>query len=274
MPLYHIDDTPIIIEGVHGDYAKGHIVQDYDPIPHPGRNCAYLRPCYIAKGHGLLAHGNTLLEARETLEAKWRRGLKEKTERQEEEALEAGLEASDLEVTGTINGHDYVDLGLSVKWATCNLGASSPGDYGDYYAWGETSIKSIYTSDNNRSAHVEFDIGGFHDLDAACANWGGTWRMPTQDEMKALCDKCAWRETTQGDKKGYQVTGPNGDRIFLPFAGERRLSSSLVGESGTYRTSTPVFESSFSYTLTFYSSYRDVSGNLRDDGYSIRPVSE
>uniref|UniRef100_UPI0025B2398C PEGA domain-containing protein n=2 Tax=uncultured Muribaculum sp. TaxID=1918613 RepID=UPI0025B2398C len=84
----------------------------------------------------------------------------------------------------TINGHEYVDLGLSVKWAACNVGASSPEDYGNYYAWGETATKAEYTESNSKTyGKTMGDISGNPQYDAARANWGGTWRLPTKAEF-------------------------------------------------------------------------------------------
>ena len=95
-----------------------------------------------------------------------------------------------------INGHEYVDLGLSVKWATCNVGASKPEDYGNDYAWGETSTKSSYTSDSSKTYGKQMnDIKGNSQYDAARANWGGTWRLPTGAELEELKNKCTWRWT-------------------------------------------------------------------------------
>lgn len=120
----------------------------------------------------------------------------------------------------TINGHKYVDLGLSVVWATCNVGSSSPEDYGNYYAWGETSTKSRYTKENSKTAGISLDdIGGDSKYDAARANWGATWRLPTKTEMEELKDECEWTWTTINGHSGYKVTGPSGQSIFLPTAG-------------------------------------------------------
>ena len=178
----------------------------------------------------------------------------------------------------SVNGHEYVDLGLSVKWATCNVGASSPEDYGNYYAWGETVTKSSYgDSKTYGKSSYNYDIGGNSSLDAARANWGGTWRLPTKAEAQELKDKCSWTWTTQGGKKGYKVTGPSGRSIFLPAAGFRHASLlSRAGSDGFYWTSTPCEGSAEStYFLGFADSYRDVIwGGLRFYGSSVRPVSK
>ena len=125
-----------------------------------------------------------------------------------------------------INGHEYVDLGLSVKWATCNVGANKPEDYGDYFAWGETETKSSYRENNSITYGKNYsDIGGRSRYDAARANWGGTWRLPTKAELEELENKCTWKWTTQNGVNGYKVTGPNSKSLFLPAANIRSGSS-------------------------------------------------
>ncbi len=177
------------------------------------------------------------------------------------------------------NGHEYVDLGLpsGLKWATCNVGASSPSEYGDYYAWGETSTKSEYTRSNSKTYGDSSygNIGGNYSTDAARANWGGTWRLPSESECEELKDCCTWTWTTQGGSNGYKVKGPNGNTIFLPAAGYR-LSTSLylAGEWGDCWSSTPYSGSYGAYSLGFNSSGRVVDWNYRYYGRSVRPVSE
>ena len=117
------------------------------------------------------------------------------------------------------NGHAYIDLGLSVKWATYNVGADSPDEYGDYYAWGETATKSSYYAKNCTTWEQEVgDISGTLQYDAATAKWGGSWRMPSLEEFNELQNNCTWEWTTLGDVKGYKVTSNiNGNTIFLRF---------------------------------------------------------
>ena len=177
-----------------------------------------------------------------------------------------------------IHGHDYVDLGLSVMWATCNVGASSPEGYGDYYAWGETSVKSSYTADNCSTYKKSLsDIGGDSSTDAARANWGGSWRMPTAEEFQELLDNCNWTWTTLNGKAGYEVVSEkNGNSIFLPAAGGR-LGTSLYGAGsyGRYWGSSPISSDAYlAYALGFGSGYHGVDGYGRYGGHSVRPVSE
>ncbi|MBO7256936.1 MAG: DUF1566 domain-containing protein, partial [Bacteroidales bacterium] len=178
-----------------------------------------------------------------------------------------------------INGYKYVDLGLpsGLKWATCNVGADSPEEYGDFYAWGEIETKSEYIEDNSKTDGKSMsDISGNAAYDVARAKWGGSWRLPTKKELEELESKCTWEWTIQNGKEGYKVTGPNGNSIFLPAAGFRYESSLYcVGECGSYWSSTP-YESSddYAYSLDFSSFYHDVAWFDRLQGRSVRPVSE
>ncbi len=193
--------------------------------------------------------------------------------------------------TGSENGYEYVDLGLSVKWATCNVGATKPEDYGDYFAWGETEPKSTYdwstykycngsyntlTKYNNSSSYGTVDNKTTLDLidDAARANWGGSWRMPTKAEQDELRNNCTWTWTTQNGVNGYKVTGTNGNSIFLPAAGCRYVSSlSSAGSGGDYWSSSLYTVSpSVAYYLYFYSSGVDWDYSTRYYGQSVRPV--
>lgn len=197
-----------------------------------------------------------------------------------------------------INGHEYVDLGLSVKWATCNVGASSPSDYGSYFAWGETSTKSEYTWVNYkfRSSGDSYDNVTFWKYntksekgtvdskttldrsdDAARANWGGSWRMPTRAEQDELRRNCTWTWKSMGGHNGYKVTSKkNGNSIFLPAAGYRDGSSlNDAGSRGCCWSSSLNADSPFSaYILYFNSSFVVWTGNHRYFGQSVRPVTE
>lgn len=178
---------------------------------------------------------------------------------------------------GTLNGYEWVDLGLSVRWATCNVGASSPSDYGNYYAWGETKNKSSYTEGNSKTYNVVMpDISGEPKYDAATANWGVGWRMPTKEEFEELLDKCNWQWSSQGGRNGYKVTGPTGNSIFLPAAGGR-IGTSLyrAGDFGRYWSSTPNGSNALNACyLFFYSGSHRVAWSYRYSGQSVRPVSD
>ncbi|MCD8266527.1 MAG: DUF1566 domain-containing protein [Prevotellaceae bacterium] len=164
-----------------------------------------------------------------------------------------------------------------MKWATCNVGASSPSDYGDYFAWGETSTKSSYTEANSKTYGVSMgDIAGNSSYDAARAKWGGTWRLPTKAEIDELVSKCKWEWTTMGGNKGYKVTGSNGNSIFLPAAGwHYGASLSGTGECGFSWSSTPdESNTGRAYHLDFGSDNFDGGWDRRSFGFSVRPVSE
>ena len=192
-----------------------------------------------------------------------------------------------------VNAHECVDLGLSVKWATCNVGADSPEDYGDYFAWGEVESKTTYDwstykygLDYNKltkySSKSRYGKDGFTDSktvldpedDAATANWGGAWRMPTKAERDELLNNCRWDWTTQNGVNGYKVTGPNGNSIFLPAAGHMSEGAlRYAGLRGYYWSSSLDTDNLGSAYYVYFSSdklYRDY-----DDccyGLSVRPV--
>jgi hypothetical protein len=204
------------------------------------------------------------------------------------------------------NGHEYVDLGLpsGTKWATMNVGADSPEDYGDYFAWGETTPKSTYNfssykwmtsgmssvegvnkytfADGVTSGVWYNSYGNFIgdnkttlDLsdDAANASWGGSWRMPTNAELEELIDNCTCTWTTQNGVNGYKVTSKtNGNSIFLPAAGLRDGSDlNVAGSVGCYWSSSLYYASYYVYALGFNSD--EVQwGAYRIQGLSVRPV--
>ena len=189
------------------------------------------------------------------------------------------------------NGHEYVDLGLSVKWATMNVGANAPEGYGDYFAWGETKPKDYYDwstykwcegSARTMTKYCTKSYFGTVDNktvlemsdDAARANWGGTWRMPTIDEIKELLDNCHWEWTTRNDVNGFKVTGPNGASVFLPAAGYRWHDSLDNSGYGLYWSSSlyPSLDDD-AYYLSFDSGGAYWNSNYyRYGGHSVRAV--
>ena len=207
------------------------------------------------------------------------------------------VENPDIPQTGN---HEYVDLGLSVKWATCNVGATKPEEYGDYFAWGETQPKSIYdwstykwcngsyntlTKYNNRSSYGTVDNKTTLELsdDAARANWGGSWRMPTDAELTELREQCTWTGTTQNGVYGYKVTskksGYTNKSIFLPAAGCRKFSSLYyAGSYGNYWSSSLYTD----YPYALYDAWYVGFGSdgvfrgieYRYSGFSVRPVCQ
>ena len=175
---------------------------------------------------------------------------------------------------------EAVDLGLSVKWAPWNVGASAPEEYGGYYAWGETVEKTTYTESsyqyykNDGYVDIGSEIGGTS-YDVAHVKWGGDWCMPTNEEMKELVDKCTWEYTAVDGVTGAIVTGPNGNSIFLPAAGYKMWSEVYSdGEMGYYWTGTSGEEKDEANQLALNTEieYSVVYAFSRHEGYPIRPV--
>lgn len=199
-----------------------------------------------------------------------------------------------------INGHEYVDLGLSVKWATCNIGANKPEEYGCYFAWGEVSPKNSYTELNYKHVKlgkkifnvfkseilldnsIDFDmfdnIGqniSISKYDAAKINWESSWRLPTEKECEELVKRCQWIWTSLNGKAGYKIIGPNGNSLFLP-AGGWRISTLHrdVGSYGEYWTSTQGNGTTYAYCIHFKNGQYLVNLLNRHHGYNIRPVAD
>lgn len=175
-----------------------------------------------------------------------------------------------------VNGHEYVDLGLSVKWATCNVGATRPEQYGNFFAWGETAPKSSYTKNNSKTHAVKVgNIGGREEYDAARALWGKSWRMPTSEESQELIDKCTWKEIYVQGVKGVNVTGPSGKSIFLPYAniqaGDYRDGG--IGDEASYSISTEYDgRNTDANRLNCFNEHSMISRTERYYGLPIRPV--
>lgn len=202
-----------------------------------------------------------------------------------------------------------IDLGLTVKWAECNLGASTPEKYGDYFAWGE--VEPYYSSQDPLTwkdgksgynwASYKWANGDYNKLtkycqadntyywdgegepdgktvldyedDAAHVILGGKWRMPTRAEQDDLRTKCTW--TWDNTKNGYTITGTNGNSIFLPAAGLRGYADLVDAGSWGYYWSSSLGESSDgAYGLLFYSSRMGWRLGYRYDGFTVRPVTE
>lgn len=167
-----------------------------------------------------------------------------------------------------------VDLGLSVKWASCNVGANSPEDYGDYFAWGEIEPKKKYT-DGTYTYHDNPVTLPYY-ADAAHANWGGSWRMPTKAEWMELVMECTWEWSNFKGVEGYIVRSEsNGNSIFLPAAGYR-IDSSLYG-AGLYGdywlSSLKTDDPYYAFEMFFGSDNSSYWGNyFRYFGHSVRPV--
>ena len=126
---------------------------------------------------------------------------------------------------------EYVDLGLSVKWATMNIGAERITDHGGYYAWGETKVKSSYNTHNYEYPGYIGDISGT-EYDVAYSQWGSQWCMPTVEQIYELLVNTEHKWTTYQGVNGYKFTGSNGESIFIPAAGYITDSRMLANEVG------------------------------------------
>ena len=196
---------------------------------------------------------------------------------------------------GIENGYYYVDLGLpsGLKWAACNVGATKPEEYGNYYAWGETEPKTTYdwstykwcngssstlTKYNTSSSYGTVDNKTVLELedDAASANWGGAWRMPTDAEWTELRTNCTWTWTTLNGVNGYEVEGTNGNSIFLPAAGYRVdvdwYDAGRYGRGYCWSSSLDTDYPNYAWDVCFGSGRVDRNGNYRFCGQSVRPV--
>ena len=188
---------------------------------------------------------------------------------------------------GTINGYEYVDLGLpsGLKWATCNVGASSPEDIGSYFAWGETYTKNIYSwktdshnlGDNMSWRNIGTDITGTS-YDVARKKWGSTWRLPKASEIKELRTYCTCSEAIQNGVNGYLVTGPNGNSIFFPRTGYYEDSSKTSPEATLFWTGTmsTTYSNYYGTAINMYIKYNQFESGwtrCRSDGLTVRPVS-
>ncbi|MDY3848128.1 MAG: hypothetical protein SOZ58_07405 [Prevotella sp.] len=185
-----------------------------------------------------------------------------------------------------------VDLGLSVKWASFNVGAEYKAtEYGNYVAWGETESKELYSIytykwfDSALGSYTKYCIDNTmgtpdyrsvldKDDDIAHVKWSGKWRMPTQSEMRELITKCQWKWGEQDGVKGYTVTGTNGNSIFLPTGDYRRSAQSGIDDNfGYYWTSTTgVGSTSYCLLLNGYEQREIVALEIREMGCLVRPV--
>ncbi len=193
--------------------------------------------------------------------------------------------------------HEYVDLGLpsGTLWATCNIGADTPEGYGDYFAWGETQPKDAYDWSTYQYCNGSYNMltkycnnssygyNGFTDNlttllpedDAATANWGNDWRMPTKDDWQELIQNSSITWVSQNGVNGFRFTGSNGNSVFFPAAGTYNGSNpGIAGNNGFYSSSSLHTDNSNSaWRLYFRSDYYQLGGSYgRYGGHSIRAV--
>ena len=217
----------------------------------------------------------------------------------EVETKKAELEAekSQTSTTGYASGHEWVDLALpsGTLWATCNVGASKPESYGDYYAWGETKTKSVYDWETYKYANgddyhkltkyccnSENGDNGFTDNlttlqagdDPAASNWGGGWQTPSKAQWDELLSNTTNEWTTQNGVMGRLFTSKkNGQRIFLPAAGYRSGRENMSASSGDYWSRSLSTDSpNDAWSLYIHSHDCSLKQLWRDSGRSVRPV--
>ena len=196
------------------------------------------------------------------------------------------------------NGHEYVDLGLpsGTLWATCNIGATKPEEYGNYYAWGETEPKDNYEVDTYKYANKnlfelttycilkESGYNGFTDNltelqgsdDPAAANWGGGWRTPSKTQWDELVANTTHQWTTRGGKKGMLYTSKkNGQTLFLPAAGGRDDNLYADGTDGFYWSRSLDAHKNDPWFFMINTMFDDAlisASREREIGHSVRPV--
>ena len=178
-----------------------------------------------------------------------------------------------------VSPESVADMGTGVKWARCNIGASSPEEFGDYYAWGETKTKDVYSKETytyyNNGKYVDLgkDISGTA-FDVAHVKLGGTWRMPTKEEWEKLSKDCQWWETKYNGIYGYLVISrSNNNSIFLPYAGYRE-NSSCNDYDGYYYWSSSLDENDYSCGMYFGNGVDCNNSKYRYYGMPIRAVCE
>ena len=183
--------------------------------------------------------------------------------------------------TGTLNGHDWVDLRLpsGTRWATCNVDATSPEKPGKHYSWGETAAKNQYVAENTKTYNKKMDdIAGNPTYDVATQKWGKGWRMPTEMELRELLNYCYDRYVQKGGRWGREFTSTkNKMSIFLPATGSRDGAKlEEANGCGLYWTSTPYTDNfnNGAHMYTFGAANGEPSIGERYTGFAIRPVAD
>ena len=178
------------------------------------------------------------------------------------------------------NHPHMIDLGLpsGTKWACCNLGTSTPEQSGNYYRWGETNPFKEWDTDATypyKNVDIGNNIAGTK-YDAATANWGASWRMPTENQMKELMDNCTYKWTTLNGIKGAKVTGRKDGTIFFPASGYRNCSNASLDNVGSYGYywSASADNSNYGHGLYFGSGYWRWGYDNRASGYPVRAVAK
>lgn len=191
---------------------------------------------------------------------------------------------------GYVNGHGYIDLGLpsGTLWATCNIGASHPEEYGNYYAWGETVIKDKYSYKESKLGGVHIDkINGIKNYDAASYEWGSEWELPSEVELIELIKYCDFKEIAIQNVKGILLTGKNGKNIFIPKGGVCDYGENKpwgIGEKCQLWTGTANYkyhgndypghpDDFYSTAFNHFAGHvKEIGPHFRGEGMTIRPI--
>ena len=189
------------------------------------------------------------------------------------------------------NGYEWVDLGLSVKWATCNVGAKKPEEFGGYYAWGDTQVKNKYSWETYKYATLGDDevfmtkyctdseygevdnklvLDSFDDV--VHVVWGGNWRMPTKEELTELISNCSYTWTSLNGVNGVRLIARNGNGIFLPASGEYDYVNGYFGR--IWSNTLDSEETTDAFVISFSDEGIDCYSHERYCGISVRPVCD
>ena len=227
----------------------------------------------------LKAEAAAKAKAEEEARLKAEAAAKAKAEEEARLKAEAVAKAkAEAEAKQKQNYEEAVDLGLPsrLQWASCNIGASSPEECGDYFAWGEIDPKSNYSEFNSVTHKKKIkQIVGDANYDVATARLGKSWKTPTKEDFEELVNNCTWVLTTVNGVNGYEVTGPNGNSIFLPATGYydgKNVNND--GNSGEYWSSTPHKDTEYSYYLCYAGGNYYTFYNCRYVGRCVRPVKK
>lgn len=250
---------------------------EFEEVTYPNILCGYEYEIKVTNEHGFCSI-NVLVSPDAAMEAS------EKLEKASSATL----------ISGSYKGHDYVDLGLpsGTLWATCNVGATTPEDYGDYFAWGETEPKEVYESDNykyNKYSGEKFHIAQYittkytnsdgltvleSDDDAVVVNWGKGWRTPTVEEWDELYKNTTNIWATKNHVNGRLFTASNGNSLFLPACGNISDKARFYGINGSYWTATQSVYN-FNLAIYFFFDWEEIikySDARRTSGRCVRPV--
>ncbi len=193
----------------------------------------------------------------------------------------------DFTPTGTINGHDYIDLGTGIGWAIQNVGANSMEDYGNYYMWGETISRtccwwtyySLYRGDTSYYLDPDAFYTPYSNIsatsyDVARKEMGGGWRMPTRAEISSLVNNCSFKEGSVNGTTGQIVTGPSGKSIFIPSAGFKKKYD--ITRYSNYNSinlwSSTTYGDDYAYILAMQGKMPSIESERKYIGLSVRGV--